>query len=149
MTHTSAPAVTTMQSDVACRECGTIEKSGKLSCCARGGSWFGKCGSTANANVGHTWYEGVQACKARQFQAVLGQQQQQRVSQPNSNVSPDDTNMDASSKVVFATAHALSAMLVNTEVTSMSSARVITGPGNTSIIMSAPWPMILICIVLK
>ena len=156
MTHTSAPAVTTMQSDVACRECGTIEKSGKLNCCARGGSWFGKCGSTANANVGHTWYEGVQACKARQFQAVLGQQQQQfnasqlqsrdyydntsgssnvgqlYFPQPNANVSFDNAGVDMSSKADVVTTRIISPMLV----TPISSTTLIITPGSTSVITS-------------
>ena len=48
-----------------CRKCGTIRKSGKSSCCGRGGSWFRNCGSAGNAKNSHTWYEGIQVCKAR------------------------------------------------------------------------------------
>ena len=48
-----------------CRKCGTIAKYGKSSCCGRGGSWFGNCGSTGNAKSRHTWNEGIHVCKTR------------------------------------------------------------------------------------
>ena len=52
-----------------------MEKSGKISCCGRGGSWFKNCGGTRNAKLGHTWYEGILACKARaQSKPAIGQQ---------------------------------------------------------------------------
>ena len=44
-------------------------KLGRRSCCGRDGSWFKKCGS---ANFDHTWYEGIQACKASLEQSQLG-----------------------------------------------------------------------------
>ena len=46
-----------------CSKCGTIMKSGTLSCCARGGAWFQKCGDAGDTNFDHTWVEGIQACK--------------------------------------------------------------------------------------
>ena len=46
-----------------CSKCDTIKKSGKLSCCAPGGSWFKNCGASGNSNTEYTWFEGVQACK--------------------------------------------------------------------------------------
>ena len=45
-----------------CPKCGKVKKSGKRSCCARGGTWFEKCGDADNANFDHTWMEGIQAC---------------------------------------------------------------------------------------
>ena len=45
-----------------CFKCGTIKKSGKLSCCARGGSWFKNCGDAGDSKFEHTWAEGVRAC---------------------------------------------------------------------------------------
>ena len=58
-----------------CPKCGTIEKSGKISCCGHGGSWFGNCGSAGNAKLDHTWYEGIQACKTRsRFKAAIDRQ---------------------------------------------------------------------------
>ena len=47
-----------------CPKCGTIQKSGKLSCCARGGAWFKKCGNVGDSKFEHTWVEGMQACKS-------------------------------------------------------------------------------------
>ena len=85
-----------------CLDCGTIQKSGKMSCCGRGGSWFGKCGSAENANLSHTWYEGIRACKARQFQAVPGEHL--GVSQPESKISSYHTNVVKNSKAVIGTA---------------------------------------------
>ena len=41
-----------------CDKCATT-KSGRHSCCARGGAWFKKCGDAGD----HTWIEGIQACK--------------------------------------------------------------------------------------
>ena len=63
---TEAPATTSLSavsSGNACRKCGAIKKSGKLSCCARGGAWFKNCGDVGDTKFGHTWAEGVQACK--------------------------------------------------------------------------------------
>ena len=54
-----------------CPKCGIIGRSGKSSCCGRGGSWFGNCGSADNTKVEHRWYEGLEACKTRtQLKAV-------------------------------------------------------------------------------
>jgi len=59
----------------ACTRCGTIGKSGKSSCCGRGGSWFKTCGGFGNTKRQRTWYEGIQACKARsQSKTAVGQQ---------------------------------------------------------------------------
>ena len=46
-----------------CPKCGTTKKSGKRSCCARGGAWFKSCGDAGNKQFDHTWAEGIQACK--------------------------------------------------------------------------------------
>ena len=46
-----------------CPACAAIKKSGKLSCCARGGAWFKNCGDDAGTDLDHTWAEGIQACK--------------------------------------------------------------------------------------
>ena len=58
-----------------CPKCGAIAKSGETSCCSRGGSWFKTCGGFGNARYHHTWYEGIQACKARpQSRTIVGSQ---------------------------------------------------------------------------
>ena len=46
-----------------CPRCGIIQKSNTLSCCARGGAWFKQCGDVGDAQLHHTWSEGIQACK--------------------------------------------------------------------------------------
>ena len=58
-------ALTTTTISSVCSKCGTVAKSGKMSCCGRGGSWFGNCGSAGNTKLGHTWFQGFQACKKR------------------------------------------------------------------------------------
>ena len=70
------PPVTTTSFGSTCVKCGIIKKSSKLSCCALGGSWFGKCGSAGNSGYDHTWQEGIRACQARQFQAEVPQRHQ-------------------------------------------------------------------------
>ena len=68
--------MTKTRDDTACHTCGTIEKSGRLSCCGRGGAWFQKCGGAGNAKFEHTWSEGVQACHTwEQSKTIMGGQQ--------------------------------------------------------------------------
>ena len=45
-----------------CPTCAKMKKSGKLSCCARGGAWFKNCGDTNEKDFDHTWAQGIQAC---------------------------------------------------------------------------------------
>ena len=76
--HILTPTVKTTTGRFACLKCGAIGKSGKSSCCGRGGSWFRNCGSAGSTKLRHTWYEGISACKLRvQFKTV-------RPRQPNS-----------------------------------------------------------------
>ena len=46
-----------------CLKCGVAKKSGKRSCCVRGGAWFKYCGEAGDGQFAHTWAEGIQACK--------------------------------------------------------------------------------------
>ena len=50
--------------NLVCPKCSFSKKSGKLSCCARGGAWFQECGDAGDSKFGHTWFEGMQACKS-------------------------------------------------------------------------------------
>ena len=59
------PDTTTTVAVSVCPRCGLIGKSGKRSCCGRGGSWFRHCGGGGHAKPLHAWHEGIQACKAR------------------------------------------------------------------------------------
>ena len=49
----------------ACAKCGTSTKSGKSSCCSPGGDWFGDCADEVDENYGHTWAEGIKACRCK------------------------------------------------------------------------------------
>ena len=86
-----------------CLECGIIQKSGRMSCCGYGGSWFGNCGSARNARFGHTWSEGVWICKTRQSQAAVGQQLQ--AAKSLNDASNDDVSIDINFHVVMSATH--------------------------------------------
>ena len=91
--------------DLACPKCGIIVKSDKLSCCGRGGSWFGNCGVAGEANLDHEWSEGFQACKARsQSENVVDPQLHD--TQHESNAMSNDAdriNFTASANMVTST----------------------------------------------
>ena len=105
--------ITTTLATAVCPKCGILQKSGKLSCCGRGGSWSGRCGKTGNTNFGHTWYQGIQVCKSYQLQLEV---RQQVYAQRKSDFSDNDASDTMS-------------ML-------MPGARPISAPANTSIITS-------------
>ena len=104
----SIPAVTTTPSSFLCPECGTIQKSGKASCCGRGGSWFGHCGGIRDTNIGHTWYEGLQACKAQAQSKTVISQELSDVSQER-NASSSGVDAANSKSVAMAAKSAASA----------------------------------------
>ena len=54
---------TSTMANLICPECGTNKKSGRLSCCARGGAWFKQCGDAGESQFAHTWTQGIQACR--------------------------------------------------------------------------------------
>ena len=57
------PSQSTLSNRQGCAACGIVKKSGKRSCCARGGAWFKNCGDAGDGKFDHTWTEGIQACK--------------------------------------------------------------------------------------
>ena len=58
----SCPSTTAIApTRLVCPKCGTFKKNGKVSCCAPGGAWFKKCGTTQKSE--HTWGDGIDACK--------------------------------------------------------------------------------------
>ena len=78
---TKTPAGTTTTIPVsACPRCGIIVKSGKMSCCGRGGSWFKNCGG-GNKKRQHTWYQGIRACEVRSHSKTVIDQQLNRAQQ--------------------------------------------------------------------
>ena len=108
-----------------CSTCGTIEKSGKLSCCGGGGSWFKNCGSTGKTHLDHTWYEGIQACKAREQSKTAIGQQLNAVQQIGFD-SSDSAGKTKSNTVITSTNMSTSLSVITSVVTS-----VLTSP-NTS-----------------
>ena len=56
---------TSNMTGLVCPKCGTTKKSGRRSCCARGGSWFKNCGDARDPNFDHTWPEGIRSCKGK------------------------------------------------------------------------------------
>ena len=114
-----------------CAECGIIQKSGKLSCCARGGSWFGKCGSAGNGDLRHTWSEGIRVCEARQFRDAVGQEGHD--SRAKSKAFSDDVILGMQSKAVFVLANKLASTAATTP-TIMSGAPPASESANASTI---------------
>ena len=68
-TKSSIAPITRMTTKV-CLNCGIIKKNGKLSCCARGGAWYDKCGNPGEANFDHTWDEGILVCQCKFTQGI-------------------------------------------------------------------------------
>ena len=120
-----------------CSDCGTIKKSGKISCCGLGGSWFGNCGSAGNANLGHTWHEGIRVCET-QFQAVVGERL--HAYQANNNASFDNTSMGTNFNAVIAATHMLASTPANTSAPAPG-ATPITVSDNTQIIAAERKPV--------
>ena len=60
------PSPTTgAQTPSGCPKCATFKKTGKTSCCAPGGAWSNDCGGPGDSKFGHTWAEGINACKGK------------------------------------------------------------------------------------
>ena len=118
------PVATTRPTRVVCLTCGAIKKTGKLSCCARGGSWFGKCGGAGDTKFKYTWVEGIQACKARQSKAVIDLQQT-AVEEKNKTSSIDPGMIMTSKTVIMSTVTAPSTVLANTATTTSTTTPVM------------------------
>ena len=110
-----------------CPECGIIRKTGKLSCCARGGSWFRTCSAAGDTSLGHTWKEGIAVCKARQSRVAV-----HHASQQNSNASSDDASMGINDKFAIATAQIFEATPANMSI-SMAGATSVMLSTDTSL----------------
>ena len=127
---------TTASIRLGCSKCGTIPKSGKMSCCARGGSWFKNCGGAGNTKLQHTWYEGIQACKEQEPSMVAVRHRQQNgvvfshggdkvnseavisSAQPSKLSSANmSTQMADGTSIITGTADSTSAVITSTEYT--------------------------------
>ena len=61
----TAMTISPTKSSDECPKCGTMPNSGQVTCCARGGAWFKKCGDFGDTGFDYTWAEGVDACKSK------------------------------------------------------------------------------------
>ena len=111
--HIPTLASATTAIDSVCPECGMAKKYGKSSCCGRGGSWFGDCGSAGNSNLGHTWQEGIQVCKGRQFQTALVQQLHAFQSNTGASSIASVMNTNTGSQAVAVATHVVTLTRVN------------------------------------
>ena len=125
-----------------CRKCGTIGKSGKSSCCGRGGSWFRNCGNAGNVKNSHTWYEGIQVCNTRsQPKRASGRESnaaQQQLISSNRADRGDNTSMTNTSTIttMFTISH------TNTLTTTTSdtiTATISTSTMITQTFVSTDW----------
>ena len=95
-----------------CPTCGAVEKSGKISCCGRGGAWFNTCGNVGNTQVRHTWREGIRACKARaQFKIAREQQ-----SNPAQQLDPLNGTVTAHCTLVLTVGQTFTITSTNTSI---------------------------------
>ena len=131
------PEVTRTHTSSECLKCGSSQTFGKLSCCARGGSWFEHCGNAGNGLRSHTWYEGIEVCKARHFQTAVDPEL--HASQAETNASSGDVNTSMNSKTVIVSAYVATSAPANTSAL-MSDAAPIPASTTTSINTSARMP---------
>ena len=133
-------ATTTATTSSVCRTCAVIKKSSKLSCCARGGSWFGQCGAIDNTNFRHTWQEGIESCKARQPKKAI--YEQQNAVPQNSSISFDNARNIMNPKNAIPFAHMF---LSTSDKASISGTTLLNTRTNAlikkSTAASAPMPM--------
>ena len=133
-THETPAATRTTTIMSGCPKCGTIAKSGESSCCGRGGSWFKNCGGVGNAKLHHTWYEGIQACKARsQSMTVVDEQlngaQPKDIDSSQATVVNGKTVTAATKTFVFASVNTSSRSMFDTKsivTTTYTSDKVLT-----------------------
>ena len=96
-----------------CPKCGITKKSGKLSCCGLGGSWFGNCGSAGDIKLDHTWYEGLRSCKARTQSKTVIDHQLNRAQQENNNPSNGAGTVNSGAIVVAPEARSPTSVLMS------------------------------------
>ena len=131
-------ATTTTTTGPACLKCGTIKKSGKGSCCGRGGSWFKNCGSAGKKRLQHTWYEGIHACKTRTRSRIVIGLHEHAVQQKGIDPSHSDEDKEnykafitSAKPFAFATANISTSMTMSDSV----SAAYVTSSTNSKIIV--------------
>ena len=146
--------------NVICLKCGNIGKSGKISCCGRGGSWFRNCGASGNTQLDHMWSEGIQACKTWVHSKTSFEQQlKQKIQSFSNGVSlPISTDTTAAKTLTFTSSNAPRPKSgttqiiypVDTPTAKMSAITAAHTPTSTSITTQGfeKLPSIVCCIIL-
>ena len=119
----------------ACPTCGTVAKSGKKSCCGPGGSWFRRCGNAGNAQLRHTWHEGILVCKTR-AQSKTAMELQVKAAQQGGSVSFNDVDKVSFEAVIATEITFSSPMPTNTTILQVGTTPTggpTTTPANGSI----------------
>ena len=94
-----------------------------MSCCGQGGSWFGNCGGTGGIKLGHTWHEGLQACKIRAQSKTVVKQHLNDAQQESNGFFDGDNNpksktvSSAVKPLTFSSAQMLNALAIRTPAT--------------------------------
>ena len=137
--HIQTPTDATTITVSVCVRCGTIEKSDKMSCCGRGGSWFKNCGGAGNTKLHHTWSEGIQACKSGpQSKTVIGQrlsvvQHKDMDSSQGADMTNDKAVIATTKTFAFTSANTSTLTSVHTLITDTSDNNTLmTSPIQTS-----------------
>ena len=134
-----ADTTATIAVSAVCPKCGTIAKSGKKSCCGRGGSWFKNCGGIGNTKLQHTWHEGTQACKARSQSNAVIVGQQPNVAQLKGIDSSQGVGM-ANDESVIAATRTVAFMSVNTPTPMPDTTPIVTSTYMSDSVLITPAP---------
>ena len=114
---TATPRLAKLKSAIVsptCSKCGTAKRSGKRSCCARGGAWFKNCGDVGKTQFDHTWVEGIQACKGVAASLSVKSPLRFNADEQNTNYSRNNNSHDR--KNIFCGESKSGAGTVNSEV---------------------------------
>merc|ERR1712032_1145875 len=98
-----------------------------MSCCARGGSWFKTCGGDGHARLQHTWYEGIDACKARTRSSTAVGQQANAAQQKGIGSSHGAGKVNSKGVITAAKPLAFSSVNMSTSVADTTPIIVATG----------------------
>ena len=85
-----------------------------MSCCGRGGSWFQNCGRAGNRKLQHTWYEGIQACKALTQPRIVVDQEANAAQQKGIGSSHGDNKVNSKGVITAAKSFAFTSANMST-----------------------------------
>ena len=89
-----------------CTEC--VSSKAGLTCCAKGGSWEGKCGRPGDTRFEHTWGEGLKGCAKR---AALGKGSKGVTQEKEDRLSPLTQTAIVSASSIVSTINQMTVMM--------------------------------------